>query len=121
MEGALIMSAVCYLSVKAMLLLIDCKYRLLQDTDGKPKTALSNGKEYVELRTNANGESDEDEMIADNDTVVIVEDRKRASANAGNKPKNNKAITYSDVGFAAFGTTGRLVIDTALLVSQVEL
>lgn len=119
MEGTLIMSGVCYLSVKAMLLLIDCKYRLesslpangmaspvigtppgsppppstkAKTASAKKKGKVSQGKEYIELR----------------DLDVIQP-----------SPSIGRTITYSDVGFAAFGTTGRLTIDTTLLVSQI--
>jgi proton-coupled amino acid transporter len=117
MEGAIVMSGVCYLSVKAMLLLIDCKYKveegMAKDNNGGGKKAavpaakMSNGKEYVQLAVEDDGAQD---------GGIGVKSGGGGSSGGGN---NKKQITYSDVGFAAFGPLGRVVIDTALLVSQV--
>lgn len=111
LEGVLIMMAICYFSVKAMLQLVDCKYKVQQvlfnDKGGSPsrdgiggghKVNIQHGKEYTELKCN-----DDDE---DGDEV---------------KPQqaSDFEITYSDIGFATLGRIGRYTIDTALLISQV--
>lgn len=113
MEGSLIMASVCYLSVTAMLLLMDCRAKIQQSpiilaslrngvaavspaeatTVGK-KSRYANGKEYVELKT-------------------LEEDP------PANRAVVRKPITYSDVAFAALGRPGRITVDASLLITQV--
>jgi len=129
LEGIVVMCFVSYFAVKAMLLIIDCKYKVLSviyqyedltedlhdgnlASGGKPKVRRKNsaekvkcvnGNNYVELKC----EDDDDELKAQNNN---------------NRVKNSRAnheVNYSDIGFAAFGLTGRAVIDFALLTSQI--
>lgn len=92
LEGLIVMCTVSYCSVKAMLLLIDCKHKVqsVLANDGGP-LRVNRGKEYAKLD------------VEDSDVVTCTSDD----------------INYSDVGFAAFGHCGRYVIDGALLISQV--
>ncbi len=120
MEGVLVMGVTCYLAVKAMLLLIECKNKVegakAHDNDGAAakKTALapgakvSNGKEYVQLAV------EEEDSGGSNSSEKDVEIKAPV---ASSHPTTR--ITYSDVGYAAFGSKGRLLIDTTLLLSQV--
>ena len=62
-----------------------------------------NGSQYVAVKASDDDEDDDNH----NKRVNMV---KRADSHD---------INYSDVGFAAFGLTGRAVIDTALLTSQI--
>jgi len=137
LEGIVVMCFVSYFAVKAMLLIIDCKYKVLsviyqyedltEDlhddqndfklnfSNGKPKVRRKNssdkvkclnGNNYVELRC------DDDEDLND-DTKAQNNNNRVKSARA------NHEVNYSDIGFAAFGMTGRAVIDFALLTSQI--
>lgn len=74
-EGILIMSLVGAVSVKAMLLLIDCKDRMLQKEVAVPPAS----------------------------------------------PPQSAAtyIDYGDVGYAAMGTVGKVLVDLAIIISQV--
>ena len=129
---------VSYFSVKAMMLLVDCKYKVLgviyqyenltEDfKDGKElkiqippkhfktsdKVKCVNGKNYVELKCD---EANSDEESNNNSRGS------RGSSGASSPSsfrQSSHSITYSDIGFAAFGLTGRAVVDFALLTSQV--
>jgi len=126
MEGIIVMCFVSYFSIKAMLLIIDCKYKVLNVVfhyeeltsdfkdevhdvkicGGKPRSKAVktvNGSHYVELK---HSDIDEDDNH-----------NKKAASRA--KLSDSHDINYSDIGFAAFGLTGRTVIDTALLTSQI--
>jgi len=135
LESIVVMCFVSYFAVKAMLLLIDCKYKVLsviyqyedltedlhnQDQNdvavsfsgSKPKVRRKNsaekikcvnGNNYVALKCN---EEDIDDSLSQNN----------------NKVKSSRLtheVNYSDVGFAAFGLTGRAIVEFALLTSQI--
>jgi len=126
MEGVLVMLFVSYFAIKAMLLIIDCKYKVLsvlyqyehlteeleeprtqekKRRSGGDKVKSVNGNTYVELK--CSDVEDEEEEVGSNNNKVA---------------KSGKAaheIQYSDIGFAAFGVGGRAVIDFALLTSQI--
>lgn len=123
------MSAVCYLSVKAMLLLMDCRVQVATMLDKSSvvdnqkitvknrakmaKTKSNKGKEYVELATGGGADSDleDDDLVGQNGGGAHLSE---------NNNSRQKDITYSDVAFAAFGKSGRIAVDTALLVTQVR-
>ncbi|XP_064636490.1 uncharacterized protein LOC135493268 isoform X2 [Lineus longissimus] len=114
-EGILVMSAVGLVSVKAMLLIIDCKYKLIKkhqlspthkkDPGGSDKkliidvtTERGTGEEKCDLLREQNGTVKEDPMIPE---------------------APGQELSYGDVGFYAIGKSGRLLVDVAILVSQV--
>ena len=124
------MCFVSYFAVKAMLLIIDCKYKVLsviyqyEDlTEDLHDVKLSNGKPKVRRKNS----SDKVKSVNGNNYVELkcdddddIEDTKVHNNN--NRVKNGRAnheVNYSDIGFAAFGLTGRAVIDFALLTSQI--
>ena len=129
------MSAVCYLSVKAMLLLMDCRVQVetvldksavvdnqkvtVKNKNSRAKTKSSKGKEYVELTTNANDSDDEDGLVVANGVGNGL-GNSHVAENNNSDARQKKDITYSDVAFAAFGKSGRVAVDTALLVTQVS-
>jgi len=122
LEGIVVMVAVSYFAVKAMMLLIDCKYKVLSViyqyenlTDEfsaadkndikinipRDKVKCVDGRSYVELK--ADHDSDDE-------------------SNNNSKRRSHQtthSINYSDIGFAAFGFTGRAIVDFALLTSQI--
>lgn len=130
LEGIVVMCFVSYFAVKAMLLIIDCKYKVLsviyqyEDlTEDLHDVKLSNGKPKVRRKNS----SDKVKSVNGNNYVELkcdddddIEDTKVHNNN--NRVKNGRAnheVNYSDIGFAAFGLTGRAVIDFALLTSQI--
>jgi len=85
LEGAFVMAAVAYFSMKAMLLLIDCQYKVKAVLSSQPESEafMENGK--------AKGHHHEDQEV----------------------------ITYSDVAFAAWGSLGRIVVESSLVCAQI--
>ncbi len=104
LEGAIVMAAVAYLSVRAMLLLIDCKYCVAQ----------------ISLAS-ADANEEESESEEEKETDKYVEIRIEPTKKKRSLSRTHFNITYSDVGFAAFGAIGKITVDTALLVSQVSM
>ena len=137
LEGIFVMVFVSYFSVKAMMLLVDCKYKVLgviyqyenltdDFKDGKDskiqispkhfktseKVKCVNGKSYVELKCD---DVNSDEEGNNNQRGSMVS----SGSSSPSMRHSSHSITYSDIGFAAFGLTGRAVVDFALLTSQV--
>jgi len=138
LEGIVVMCFVSYFAVKAMLLIIDCKYKVLSviyqyedltedlhddlndfkvnlmASSGKSKVRRKNSSEkvkcvngntYIELKNDEDGYDDTNKVQNNNNRVKLT--------------RFNHEVNYSDIGFAAFGLTGRAVIDFALLTSQI--
>jgi len=98
LEGVVIMSFVGYLSVTAMLLLIDCKDHIL-----KNKFQQNSNISYKKLQ------QEDTENLINNRQIEI-------------KPStptiDEDNIGYGDVGFYAYGKFGALLVDVAIVVSQ---
>merc|ERR1712025_556385 len=105
-----------------MMLLIDCKYKV-----------LSVIYQYENL-TDEFGNSDKNDIKIHipRDKVKCVDGRSyvelKADHDSDDESNNNSkrhshqtthSINYSDIGFAAFGLTGRAIVDFALLTSQI--
>ena len=108
LEGTIVMSGVCYLAIKALLLLIDCRYAVANKVSRHTKQSLaengqgsgsgakvkhSKGHDYVEVKT----------FDIDNDRWTL----------------ESRAVTFGDVAFSAYGSTGRSVVDWSLVITQV--
>ena len=130
------MIAVSYFSVKAMMLLIDCKYKVLSviyqyedlteefNKDVKiniprDKVKCVDGKSYVELRRDDHESDDESNNNKKRRRESSRSPSPRSSPGPGSGLSSSHSITYSDIGFAAFGLTGRAIVDFALLTSQI--
>jgi len=137
LEGIFVMIAVSYFSVKAMMLLIDCKYKVLSviyqyedlteefNKDVKiniprDKVKCVDGKNYVELRRDDHESDDESNNNKKRRRESSRSPSPRSSPGPGSAGiSSSHSITYSDIGFAAFGLTGRAIVDFALLTSQI--
>nr|CAB3266252.1 proton-coupled amino acid transporter 3 [Phallusia mammillata] len=112
LEGTLIMSFVGYLSVQAMLLLIDCKDQM----EGNQYHSLSNGDKgdaEVALIPLSNGMSKAEMEKRTTKTLA------RSEKNSNNSSsKSVQEIGYGDVGYFAMGNTGATLVDVAIVVSQ---
>jgi len=134
LEGIIVMMIVSYFAVKAMLLIVDCKYKVLsmmgQSDQKKPlpsdKVKKMNGNTYVELRC-SDGEEEED-VHENNNKDGTSRPRSRSnsktrsdssSSSRSSAGEMSRSLNYSDIGAAAFGTPGRAVVDLALLTSQI--
>lgn len=107
-EGAIVMIFVACCSIKAMLLLIDCKYKV-EKVLGPQRTALSSvkiskGRTYTPLK-----EDDEDDRSSSK------------SSTRSNSPvvSKNTSTSYSDVAFATFGILGRYLVEASIVLSQI--
>ena len=105
-EGAFVMAAVAYFSMKAMLLLIDCLHKV----KASPGHFTSNGGSTANLSSVNSSE----EMEA------FVQQKPSKPASDGDTSTLSDVITYSDVAFAAWGPMGRLVVDSSLICAQVQ-
>ncbi|XP_067663949.1 uncharacterized protein [Haliotis asinina] len=105
-EGAMIMTFVGIVSVKAMLLIIDCKYKILERRKSK--------KGY------SNGSIDEDGLTRSKEEVTDLLKGEGALVIRVKDPPvpQTSDLTYGDVGFEALGHTGRFLVDLAIVVSQ---
>ncbi|XP_023332674.1 amino acid transporter ANT1 [Eurytemora carolleeae] len=120
LEGILVMSLVSYFSVKAMLLLIDCKYKVLNILNSGPengrkrslsrgeKTKTLDGNSYVELKCS---DVDEDDIKGEKNNI--------RSRHVSSSRVSSTEISYSDIGFSALGMPGRTLVDFSLLLSQI--
>ncbi|KAL5012999.1 hypothetical protein ScPMuIL_011550 [Solemya velum] len=125
LEGIVIMAGVGIISVKAMMLIIDCKYKLLQLTGrldsnsspSRPKNTLS-----TKGHKNLAGRTDEDGLILTSNEEQIDflngDEITFTHENHGVRKTLSSDITYGDVGYYAMGHTGRLMVDLAIVVSQ---
>jgi len=116
MEGLLVLTFVAAGSVKAMLLLIECKYKCLSVlAPGLSNVKVNAGKDYMPVKTS-------DDHHSDDDDDKHKKHNKSTSSTRSNSPAliNTKdGITYSDVAFSALNHAGRYVVDSSLLASQI--
>lgn len=110
-EGSAIMALIGTLSVKAMLLIIDCKKKLtwkkmdyvnaaVMSSDGK---VASEEKEL--LKAAENGE------VTDKVMEEVVDELLLQSS--------PHEIDYGDLGYHALGNSGRVLVDTSIVISQI--
>ncbi|RXG57090.1 Amino acid transporter ANT1, partial [Armadillidium vulgare] len=102
LEGAIIMSVVGYLSVAAMLMIIDCKYAILS-SGGRAGGRSITMESKVPL---ISPESSEDEGEFE---------RQRGSK----RNFNSQDLTYGDIGLYAFGSPGKRLVDITIVISQI--
>jgi len=100
LEGILVISFVAIVSVKAMLLVIDCKYALTQKPDA----------EKLKKKHTGNREEMEDLIGGLSNDVEYKEIKPMAEPGAD--------LSYGDVGFHAFGNFGRVLVEWAIILSQ---
>ncbi|KAL4230317.1 hypothetical protein ACF0H5_010700 [Mactra antiquata] len=111
LEGAIVMTLVGAVSVKAMLLLIQCKYRILE-------------KHHPPIKKTGQNNMAETKLNFDNfENETLLEGEEKKSSDMEIQPMNsaepkNTEISYGDVGYQAIGHTGRLLVDIAIVVSQ---
>jgi len=117
MEGFLVLTFVAAGSVKAMLLLIECKYKCLSVlAPGLSNVKVNSGNEYTPVKTsddNHNSSDDDDKHKKHNRSTSSTRSNSPALINA------KDGITYSDVAFSALSHGGRYAVDFSLLASQI--
>ncbi|XP_078682925.1 uncharacterized protein LOC144917117 isoform X1 [Branchiostoma floridae x Branchiostoma belcheri] len=109
-EGILIMTAVGILSVKAMLMIIDSKYKI--NREKRPKR--TDDKEFqtdIEMEVLL----DEDTAHENNgDLMTGVKQHRRQPS----YDHHMEELDYGDVGFHAIGPVGRQLVECSIVVSQ---
>ncbi|XP_068219838.1 uncharacterized protein [Palaemon carinicauda] len=98
MEGALIMAIVGYLSVAAMLMLIDCKYAILSSGGRAGGRSIIMDTKVPLIPPDSSDDEDDDER---------------------HPPTPSTDLTYGDVGLYAFGPGGKRLVDIAIVISQI--
>lgn len=98
MEGALIMAVVGYLSVTAMLMLIDCKYAILSSGGRAGGRSITMDTKVPLIPPDSSEDDDEDER---------------------HPPVPLTDLTYGDLGLYALGPGGKRLVDVAIVVSQI--
>lgn len=114
LEGILVMLFVAYLAVKAMLLLIDCKYRCLdmKNHDNYSMKQSLLGNQSGGNQSNSDGESLNESRIAKNT-------KKAKKRREDDEFETSAQISYGSVGKMAFGKWGALTVDAAIVISQI--
>jgi len=115
-EGTFIMIAVSVLSVKAMLLLIECKEKYkIHVNPTLSSVKVSKGQKYNMVNQSDDNNSDDD---SDNGKSSKTSSQ-RSSRSSSPDRKEIEKITYGDVGQAAMPRCGRILVDFAILTSQI--
>ncbi|KAJ7327701.1 hypothetical protein OS493_026579 [Desmophyllum pertusum] len=108
-EGSAIMAIIGTLSVKAMLLIIDCKKKLMWKKVDRINVLSSEGKIASEekelLKTAENGEVMDKVMDEVMDELLLQ--------------SPHHEIDYGDLGYYALGNSGRAIVDTSIVISQI--
>ncbi|XP_058952261.2 uncharacterized protein [Pocillopora verrucosa] len=110
-EGSAIMALIGTLSVKAMLLIIDCKKKLTWKKRDHVKGAVISvdGKvasEEKELLKAAESGEVTDKVMEDGVDDLLLQSAAHE-------------IDYGDLGFHALGNSGRALVDTSIVISQI--
>ncbi|XP_022100370.1 amino acid transporter AVT3C-like [Acanthaster planci] len=114
LEGVLILGFVSVVSVKAMLMLIDCKYKLEERLDVRRK---------FKIVSKVKGEDVEEELLKGVESSEASAQNGEASGQrrkgSDESASSKNEIDYSDVGFYALGSKGKVIVDISIVVSQV--
>ncbi|KAH9514000.1 ADP/ATP carrier protein [Bulinus truncatus] len=106
-EGAILMILLAVVSVRAMLLLIECKYNIIAKYESEDNQV---GMKEDGLFAYFSGEEKQDLLKEEGDLFTRIKDF---------KPFVGEDLSYGDVGFEAFGAFGRLLVDLVIVLSQI--
>ncbi|XP_072040988.1 uncharacterized protein [Amphiura filiformis] len=124
LEGTIIMVFVAVVSVKAMLLLIDCKYKLEERKDVqrlfKVTSAAQHSEEKEELLTKEENGVTEREQTTHIEVKVNGQlHQEKIDIENPDREKILKEIDYGDVGYYALGQKGKTLVDASIIISQI--
>ncbi|XP_030836596.1 amino acid transporter AVT3B isoform X4 [Strongylocentrotus purpuratus] len=127
-EGIIIMLFVAIVSMKAMLLLIDCKYKLEERKEVRKLFKVSpiprpdaekgdEGGDKEEMETLMNGTSEEGVVKSgeSNGEVHVLSGTKTSKIEEN---EHLKELNYGDLAYYALGTKGRLIVEMSIVISQ---
>ena len=109
------MSLVCIFAVKAMLILIECKYIILEE---QRENASNDAVPLIHSKHDSPYWDDEDDVRMSNGFAEKHRTRLRSDDKKTAK-KVSEYLTYSDVGFHAAGVMGQRLVDVAVIISQI--
>ncbi|XP_071504663.1 uncharacterized protein [Diadema antillarum] len=130
LEGVLIMLFVSVVSMKAMLLLIDCKYKLEERKDVRKFFKVSPlpgpdkpGAEEKEQLMNGSKEEGEGGGASNGDVCIVTNEkgsRAEVRCRIHGECENGslKELNYGDLAFYAVGSKGRLLVEMSIVISQ---
>ncbi|XP_048775829.1 uncharacterized protein LOC125680372 [Ostrea edulis] len=111
LEGIVVMTLVGITSVKAMLLIVDCKYQLIRNNRVETKIYMKDNTEAREDGLKVKVKDTEEVM------TLLAEDEPEAEK--GHKSSRLPVdFSYGDIGQHALGHIGRVFVDVAILISQ---
>ncbi|XP_030836594.1 amino acid transporter AVT3B isoform X2 [Strongylocentrotus purpuratus] len=136
-EGIIIMLFVAIVSMKAMLLLIDCKYKLEERKEVRKLFKVSpiprpdaekgdEGGDKEEMETLMNGTSEEGVVKSgeSNGEVHVLSGTKTSKIEVKKSRRFHcenehlKELNYGDLAYYALGTKGRLIVEMSIVISQ---
>ncbi|XP_073253705.1 uncharacterized protein [Porites lutea] len=107
-EGSVIMAIIGTLSVKAMLLIIDCKNKITW----KKLDHLQNGSVISSEGSVALEEKELLMTVENGDTVSMDKIKEEIQS-------HHHEIDYGDLGYYALGNSGRAIVDLSIVISQI--
>ncbi|KAK2188576.1 hypothetical protein NP493_128g04002 [Ridgeia piscesae] len=110
-EGFCMMTAVGLISVKAMMLIIDCKYRLTS----KDMKYTGSAELKAEKRKGGKEETEDlllEETVPNGASLVQIEEPFIPKA-------PGEELSYGDVAFHAMGHMGRLSVEVSIIITQI--
>lgn len=107
-EGSVIMAIIGTLSVKAMLLIIDCKNKITW----KKLDRLQNGSVISSEGSVALEEKELLMTVENGDTVSMDKVKEEIQS-------HHHEIDYGDLGYYALGNSGRAIVDLSIVISQI--
>lgn len=124
-EGCVIMLAVGFISSKAMILLINCKEKILSSDEFYNQSSKSGSpSRFSPEKRSASPLKKVKSILVDNKKI---EDAKQSllpsddESDDSSSPRSTplpKTIMYGDVGYYALGTLGKMLVEVALVISQ---
>ncbi|CAE1281045.1 SLC36A [Acanthosepion pharaonis] len=125
-EGSVIMAVIGFISIQAMLLIVECKYKLLEQRS----QIVKNYKAHKRKPDEESLVIDSSDIITAKVTPLIVECNEDKFLDCDSDEANNSTegqqnvlkiqdLSYGDLGYFAMGRFGRMVVDSVLLISQV--
>ncbi|KAI0219624.1 Amino acid transporter AVT3B [Lamellibrachia satsuma] len=108
-EGFCMMSAIGIISVKAMMLIIDCKYRL---TNKDQRYAGSSQTKAAKTEMEETKDLLMEETVPNGNSLVQIEEPSIPKA-------PGEELSYGDVAFHAMGHMGRLSVEVSIVITQI--
>lgn len=105
-EGSAIMALIGTLSVKAMLLIIDCKKKITW-------------KKFDHIQNGSLVSSEGKVVLEEKELLKAVESGEGIEKAKDELQSPHHEIDYGDLGYYAFGNSGRAIVDISIVISQI--